>query len=284
MEKGNVKNSGRNKRHLSAHDVAFYADCLICEDIEQIPAPQRRHVEDCPQCKDAILDIGLFLQKNRNQRKPRPAPIPIVLLPETIKTQGRTHWMTRVAASFFIVALLTAVYYTIGRRDETTDSRPAISRIGDPPGLQTPGQRQPVASPKPVAPETIAGTSLRVAPRETSPKTHSERRPFLDNPNLEYMVNSSSRNPGVRVFSPQNNSSQDVPITFRWDLYEKQPVQLKILNNQNEVLYTFTPKSQPFILQPALPPGLYYWKLENPTDLLYVGKFRIPRGSIARPK
>ncbi len=98
------------------------------------------------------------------------------------------------------------------------------------------------------------------------------------------MINSQFRNETIKVNSPANNSTLIDNIIFAWESFTDKPSQLKILSNHNEVIFEYTIQTNQFVLKEILPPGLYYWKLENQTDLLYVGKFFIGNDISAQPE
>ena len=104
---------------------------------------------------------------------------------------------------------------------------------------------------------------------------------FKVNPNLEYMINSQSRNISIPIISPKNNSTFEKEIKFSWEPTKNKNLQIKILDNKNNVLLQYSVKKNEFLLKEQLYPGLYYWKLENQSDLLYVGKFYITNDSIS---
>jgi hypothetical protein len=115
--------------------------------------------------------------------------------------------------------------------------------------------------------------------KSSNPKTgrgvDNQNKDFRINPNLEYMINSQLRDETIKVNSPTNNSIVENNIVFNWESFASKPIQLKILNNENDILFEYSIQTNTFVLEETLSPGLYYWKLENQTDLLYVGKFFI---------
>ena len=84
------------------------------------------------------------------------------------------------------------------------------------------------------------------------------------------------------VFSPAiGEKFYDRKITFQWKMKETSAgITLKILNNLEKEIYTsvldnnqspeFTAQANPEIFNQS---GLYYWRIENENEVLYVGKF-----------
>jgi len=73
---------------------------------------------------------------------------------------------------------------------------------------------------------------------------------------------------------------QEKVIIFKWRMVEIENVSLKILTNLEEEIFTSTPtknllssytvQAAPEIFKKA---GLYYWRIEDENEVLYVGKF-----------
>ena len=106
---------------------------------------------------------------------------------------------------------------------------------------------------------------------------------FSINPNLEYMVNSKSRSFVIQVQSPSNNSLVSEEIFFAWSKFTQEAINLIILNNRNEIVFSSLVNDNQIKFKGKLAPGLYYWKLESQNELYHIGKFIVPLQS-TRPK
>lgn len=69
-------------------------------------------------------------------------------------------------------------------------------------------------------------------------------------------------------------------VSFSFTLKENLPLELKVLNNNEDVIFTsiidqsIIPEINLAISQSALKvPGLYYWRLEDENEVYYIGKF-----------
>jgi len=95
------------------------------------------------------------------------------------------------------------------------------------------------------------------------------------------MIGTQYRSTTTQIISPRNNSTLSGDIVFAWKKTSQgpPPLTLKIINNKNEVFYHYSVKGNRFVFKQRLTPGLYYWKLENQMDLLYLGKFFIRSNS-----
>jgi hypothetical protein len=82
----------------------------------------------------------------------------------------------------------------------------------------------------------------------------------------------------LSVISPQIGENFTGEILFRWEI-EKEgekfsaPLELKILNNREDLIHTTTVESGQYNFKENLAPGLYYWTLDHRGETLYVGKF-----------
>jgi hypothetical protein len=72
----------------------------------------------------------------------------------------------------------------------------------------------------------------------------------------------------------------DEEIVFKWNMIEKEPVSLKIIDNFEKEIFSSIPDviQYPLLtlqLKPGIikQSGLYYWRIENENEVLYVGKF-----------
>ncbi|MGH7454081.1 MAG: hypothetical protein ACRENG_22200, partial [bacterium] len=107
---------------------------------------------------------------------------------------------------------------------------------------------------------------------------------FAPVPHLENWLEETTRAESVTidsVFSPR--SGQKIvgeEIIFHWRMNVKAPISLRIQNNFEKELFSLVPDLAGF---PEIKlrvkteifkePGLYYWKIEDANDVLFVGKF-----------
>ena len=263
--------------HLNDHQTALYVDYLLNEKSSKPAENILNHVESCPICKDNILDVFFCLKNFRSLQKQRPFKY---LIPElTIEKSPRKQYayLKRIAASFFIMALFLTFYFTIIDRQLFQNK---IDSKGHSSSISNPANQHSLTSIK-----SLSRTeNIKPSQPEKRSVADSQNKNFTINPNLEYMINSQFRNETIKVNSPANNSTLINNIIFSWESFTAKPIQLKILSNRNEVLFEYTIQTNQFVLKEILFPGLYYWKLENQTDLLYVGKFFIGKDITAQPE
>ncbi|MCK4765603.1 MAG: hypothetical protein KAW12_25610 [Candidatus Aminicenantes bacterium] len=259
-----------NMEHLNDSSSALYVDALVRDDLSMLPAEALDHVENCTECKDKILDLFLF------RKNPAAAPVdsPAGQVVEFPQHSRRQKSQFRRAATIFIVFSFVLIFYFLGIKNELTTLRqtPAI------------GENKVQEQPLPGTPETGQETAAKVektrvetgtAGAKKTPPRPSVPPAYRVNPNLENMIGSPSRSGVVHILSPGNNIYLQEEILFSWEETKQEPLHLKILNNKNEVLFRYEVKDSRYLFKEELSPGLYYWKLESQSDLLYVGKFFI---------
>ena len=265
-----MKGKDETAIHLTDEQTARYVDFLLNENSKRPSDSTLHHVEHCVMCKDNIMDVFLCLKNSRPRLNTKPFQ---PLLPETgmQKTFRKNYsYLKKIAASFFIMALFITIYFTVidnqlfQRREVLQNNKTAISNQNNQNSLTT--------TKKPNQINTHRNTL-----QATEDNSYKQNKNFKINPNLEYMINSQLRDESIKVNSPANNSIVNNNIMFAWESFPSKPIQLKILNNQNDILFEYSIQTNNFVLKEKLSPGLYYWKLENQIDLLHVGKFFIEK-------
>lgn len=283
MKTGRDKKFRPGNGHLGEYDIALYSDSLVDGKLGNLPESILDHVESCSQCRDAILDVSIYMKNMKGDFTQASTPLPQILTTALNETNRRSRWILRTAASFIIVAMLSILYVSVfkpeGKKPVGTDIiKPAATQETD------------IQAVEPIAQAGAGEQTSRQPDSHNQPDSIASEAPqdapdtYAINPNLEYMINNQSRHSGVLVHTPENNSKLNGVIQFSWTVNSNRKIHLKILNNRNEVLYSYSPAGEQFFLADSLQPGLYYWKLEDQTDLLHVGKFLIVEGAISPPK
>ncbi len=210
------KNHKFENDHISKEMIALCAEEFQKKDTDKIPKDVQNHVEECFECKEAIVDVSSMLTMAPDIRG-----IPTELLEkhETVPHRKNT-WKTILYTSI-IVLMFSALI------------------------LQKRG----------------AGTNDTV---------------FSSDPMYEHYIGSQYRSDAgqLNIISPQVGMiTNGEKVEFRWEYNNVERLQLTVLNNRQEIVVSTQSNDQRYMLTSTLPKGLYYWKLESATDLLYVGKF-----------
>ena len=282
--------AGHFNDHLNDESSALVVEALLQGKMSAVPEDVLSHVEACRECKDSIMEMVAF----------RGNPDSAGQLKEKLskRAKARQDWQFyrgKIAAVFIAAAVLVGAYFFISDNPQLLDWLKSGSRTTN--GVQ---KNQPLINPantestqpgshtgeKKLFPGTdnmSNGMSEKTKPAESKPKNgHAQVSRFQVNPNLENMTGSRLRSGGFEVLSPDNGSILQFPIHFSWKKDLSEPHSLKIVDNKNSVLYTYSVKGTSFDFNESLPRGLYYWKLESQNELLYVGKFFIGGSEVHR--
>ena len=259
--------------HLSDEASAFIVEALLQGDITGAPDDALTHVEACRECKDKIMEVVTF--------RSNPVSAGTVGMHFAKKSQTRRDWLFyrgKIAAIFVVFALLAGAYLLIYKN-------PPLTRDFQEDAFSKKAYKTPLSNNSPSSP--VEKTDDKKAPQENPSANGVKTDPvkpgngknghsrFEVNPNLENMIGSHLRSGGIEVVTPANNSSLVPPIHFSWNRELMTPHTLKIVNNKNLELFTYTVQGNGFDFPGPLDVGLFYWKLENSNELLYVGKFFI---------
>lgn len=81
---------------------------------------------------------------------------------------------------------------------------------------------------------------------------------------------------------PHNEQRFEGVIEFRWQLQEDYAetagkIELQIMNNKEQQLYTYPTTDNRFVFDEKLAPGVYYWALLSEKEMIYLGRFYVGR-------
>ena len=265
--------------HLSDESTGLYIDALLNKELADLNPDIRSHVQDCPECKDKILEIYSFLNSTGDTENAHAIPMPGFLKEVAAKPNARIFpvYLKRMAAVFFFTAVFLGAYFLVFQNSqiwERSASLPDDAKQQS--GKVNPGTKERIGTRK-----SSVKKEDDPLPQITKSTTVRVKRNFRVNRNLEYMVDSNIRSTSIEVLTPANGDTLHKDIRFSWKALSANALMLKILNNRNETLYSYRVDSglgqTVFEFNQPLKPGLYYWKLELGQDLVHVGKFYIRR-------
>ncbi len=269
--------------HLSDNAAALMVDALLQKQGLDVNVPEEvlNHVEECGPCKDKIIDVVTFLRN--------PDPVSRALqkrrLIKVLKGQKaggpgkRYFYPGRIAAVFVVFAFLVSTYFLVyknpsmlevnrykadGAGENQQKQEMQIKKSDSRPGERT-GSEEKLVESKPV-------DEPAVDKKKRGQRRHSW---YSVNANLENMIGSRLRSGLFEVLTPGDNRVLKVPIHFSWKDELSGVHTLKIVNNKNVVLYKHLVQGRSYDFTGKLRGGLYYWKMESRSELLYVGKFFI---------
>ena len=241
--------------HLNDEGIALYVDAIMLEKNYRLPGTLILHVADCAECKKEVIETYMLVESQEYHSKEEHP----YFLEAVINREKRFLIWYRVAAAVVVVISIGVIAYLVlsinQKRESVGKAQTAHSVVA--------GNEQSTT----VGRDIVQKPSLLIA------------GDFPTSPNLENLVNSQMRSPGLRVISPKIGVLVDRYVRFEWEGDGGEAVKIEILSSKDRVLLGVSVAGSPYILKRQLTPGLYYWKLEGKNELLYVGKFIVKKGS-----
>ena len=246
-----VEKSFAAGKHLNDEGVALYVDALKLNTLEQLPPAIRDHVAGCYECKREITGLMALLDDvDYSDVQSHP------LFTLAHRSGSRVPLLMKFAAVVAGVASLATLTYYLApfRQGETS---------GD-------------------TSQRMAGRGVDSAQKayytETQPTAAMKQEfaaSFTVDPELEDLANGRSRSAAFSAMSPANGSVLGQNAVFSWKGKGREPLTLSIMNNKGDTVLTESGPPSRYVLRQKLSPGLYYWKVESASELLYVGKFLV---------
>lgn len=94
-----------------------------------------------------------------------------------------------------------------------------------------------------------------------------------------FMLQTLRSNQFVIDVQPANDETfKKSEIEFRWTVHEEYaeiagPLELRIMNNKQDQLYSFQVREDRLTFDKKLEPGLYYWAVLSEDEMIYLGRF-----------
>jgi hypothetical protein len=98
---------------------------------------------------------------------------------------------------------------------------------------------------------------------------------FTPQADLEDLVAGTVRSAEIAVTAPANGAVTGPLPEFSWKSGEREGVRIVVMDNRGRNVVTARVHKLPYIPDRPLGQGLYYWKLQNDEETLFVGKFLV---------
>jgi hypothetical protein len=245
--------------HLSDLGMAVYVDNQAESGFGQIPDSVISHVEECMECKLAILDIteGLHIhemERSRNKGKSSRTPIARIFT---------SRYLKYAAAVILLIGVVWGVVILVNG-PQPKDKFSSHSKTGTD-GSDTLKLRNRIAEGR--EKQALAENKPKIKP-EISQQNNLSQVPYL-----EALIHNQTRSAGIGLHSPAETVSRMGDLEWKWDR-QNYLLLLTIRNNRDSVIYSLQAEST-VLLQARFNPGLYYWLLENDAAIIQAGKFII---------
>lgn len=284
MEKEDKGKYFNNSNHLNDEGIALYIDSMLYERMNELPPYILQHVENCLECKGKIGTMYNILKENfdySNIKHPyfERTHSDNKYLRDTLKFSIGKSVFIKIAVSITIIISLYIFYKLIikGNINTHNSSYQQISDFGD--STWRNNDKDSALNLKSVSDNLpYRQNEKEIEFNETISENYISEH-FTEFPALESAVNEITRDNDLTIIhTPEVGEiiSQDRFVKFEWKTSKYALNKIKIINNKGEEIYSSKMlSSNSYLLNRKLSPGLYYWKLEEEDEVIYVGKFII---------
>jgi len=268
-----------NKGHINEAGISLYVDKMLLEETDFIPNVLLEHVENCKKCKSEIIELYEICKNNPDYKTTIH-----VTFSEKEKSRFRINLsvLLKIAASIILVISLTffikyiniknSLKKDIISKKELNDTTFNANELTNSSSVNISDSD---ISNKPVNKKQIHSLVTQNI-KQTSSYISANYEIY---PDFENLIEESFRSEfSLKILEPKTGQVLPLnkPIVFKWKGETDEKIRIAIFNNKAEKLYEIKHISDnQVILNKKLRPGLYYWKVETESDLVYLGKFVI---------
>ncbi len=240
--------------HLIQEEILKYAEYLRKGGKDKLPDSILEHTEECMQCKKEVLELFTVLKEIDSGAKV------IGSLNGAVSREFRIGAYIKVAA---VIAIMVLPFYFFFTQDYSITKPPYGKSLSKTDVKSGEDEGDINESAKAGREELLAGDF--------------KNGTGIYSPISEYEAVSGDvfRSQKLIVISPINAKESDGDVTFRLKFEKPEHRYIKVFNNRNKLVFTTASADTGLNFTETFPPGLYYWKLETASDLLYLGKFII---------
>lgn len=262
-------NTVKENIHLSEEAIARYAEAIQLDQLGELPASHIEHVENCVNCHLQVVELFVLLQQiDEKEKADEPAPKPRTAI---------IRQFYRLALVASVAGLAIFLYFKDPKPAHLAPPNPVAQEDSAPiPSTTKPTviKKTPTGKTSPGA--TIPSTSESRNTQSPSTADQYASR-FVPSEDYEALVGTNLRTVPLKILNPKPSShfNSGEMITFSWDIKNSDLLYITILNNREDNITRQEIIGSTFTIRSLIQPGLYYWKLENETEILHVGKFFI---------
>ena len=264
-----------NKTHLNEETIAMVAEALAFDKMNKMQPEILNHIEDCLQCKKEIFSVyGLIKNEKFTLNNIPHESKETTHKKKTDSTKFYIYDFLKIASVFLLlVSLIILINYLSGNKVSPINAKFQIvdSLKKDNLSENQNINNTPIASATEInIQKDISGNSLG---------NNDDLIPKLKESEIfENLISSNYRGTNIEVLSPDCNqkftAKQKITFKFKGDL--SIPITIIIYNNSGKEIFRKSGIStNSYDYSPTLSLGLYYWKLIQEDNLMYVGKFFI---------
>jgi hypothetical protein len=233
--------------HLSESQISLYAEALRNHSEGKLPANILDHVEECLQCKHEVLEIVSILNDIEEADR---------LKPKAVIRSYSFYW--KAAAVIFIILVPGYFLYTY-HTPETVQTVSTTNKV----------YAEPNKAP-------LTGDKKSAAVQNPKQNDIASNDIYAPIPEYDEMCGENFRSDKFfDVESPSLSEESRGEIKFDISFKNKAERTVTVFNNKNEQVFYKKFNQDLIVTEHSFSPGLYYWKLETPSDLIYISKFTI---------
>lgn len=251
--------------HLNDEAISLYAEALKSNEVTNIPAAVQQHIDECMICHQQALDMfGVIAQMDYSELGALKKPGARIIALRRIR---------QIAAAAAIIAGLAWMIHIWTRP-------PAGRSTVDHQLVKKDSTQVPV-----LAPDTTAiarqEKQLPLVKKQPEHKGNAQLAEndahFIPSDALEGLIAGTMRGEETSIVAPLAGKifRPGQAIDFKWATDNTNRHWLVIMDNREKEVFRQEVIQSEFQFMQALPPGRYYWKLEDPSDLICIGWFLI---------
>ncbi|KAA3633187.1 MAG: hypothetical protein DWQ02_13545 [Bacteroidetes bacterium] len=244
---------------------------MLSGKLDNLPNTVLDHVESCEMCHAEIVELFSILSQIETQS-------------QSVSGDGGKSRIINLKPIYrlALVAAVTALAIFFYFRDNPNLQHQSVQEIAADTSSAANDNTLEIAE---------ENTSQKPAPNTGNPLPDQENPPISNEPeqdqlyaanfspsdDYEALIGTTVRSAAVTDIAPKAGShfNRQEIITFSWDLEKSDLFYVTILNNREEIIIRQEINGSEFSTSKLTTPGLYYWKLENDAEILYVGKILI---------
>lgn len=255
--------------HLTDQSVALFAEALHYSCTELLPEEVLVHIEDCLECKAAVMDTSEII---KNDDLPRIEDHPFfsrsqynnVLSKKNRqidKKTGKNYFFFKIAAGVLIVSAISVLLMVVLKNT----------------GLQPPAISRQDTSSNLIKENKTVQKRDNIVVSDKVPVKGLYVEAFSPNQSLENMVKGQTRVSGFKMISPApgRNFKSGSGIVFKWESKDDSDFLIRILDNKGKLKFEKNTTAKTQNVSSLTQKGLYYWFISSSDDMIAGGFFTI---------
>ncbi|MCX8010330.1 MAG: hypothetical protein N3A61_04205 [Ignavibacteria bacterium] len=222
------------EKHLEEIEIARTSEFLLQNNFNELSEEIKFHLNECKECRLEVFSLFSLLKGYHRENISRTS--------ENFWSKNKVY--LRYAAVFLSLIGGALIYYSLIMKQPSSRLNKDI--------------------------EKLQGKDVITKHESTN---YSEN--LIPSKNLENLIGQAVRSEiYAEIISPQiNQTVESNEFKFQWKTNYKGKLSIVILNNKDSVIKSYQTNFDSITIKFDFPPGLYYWKIETPEELLSIGKF-----------